>query len=164
MSMNNHQLSKYLWVSTLAFSCMLLIGCESVSKLTTPQKTAVKNREVKPAQPPVPTAVEPTPLVPIAGGDVQALKDGVSLYNDGDYNGAIKRLSSANEIWNGHNKAIQVEALKTMAFSYCVTSRTQLCRQQFERALKIDPTFDLMLSEIGHPIWGPVFLKAKKAK
>ena len=48
--MNNHQLSKYLWVSTLAFSCMLLIGCESVSKLTTPQKTAVKNKEVKPGK------------------------------------------------------------------------------------------------------------------
>jgi hypothetical protein len=51
-----------------------------------------------------------------------------------------------------------------LAFSYCVTSKAQLCRQQFERALKIDPSFELLPSEIGHPIWGPVFLKAKKVK
>jgi hypothetical protein len=51
-----------------------------------------------------------------------------------------------------------------MAFSYCVTSRQTLCRQQFEKALKIDPAFDLAPGEKGHPLWGAVFDRAKKRK
>lgn len=152
-------------LSLFSLACMLLLGCESLSKPAPAPKTVVKPKEVKPAPQPAPAPIEPAPHpAPVINADVQALKDGMALYNDGDYNGAIKKLSNSTEIWNGHNKTIQVSALKYMAFSYCVTSRTQLCRQQFERAFKIDPSFNLMPSEIGHPIWGPVFLKAKKAK
>jgi hypothetical protein len=52
----------------------------------------------------------------------------------------------------------------TPAFSYCLTSRTTLCRQQFEKARKLDPTFDPEPGELGHPMWGKTWLKAKKAK
>jgi hypothetical protein len=90
------------------------------------------------------------------------LKEGIGLYNNGDYNGAIKRLGMADV--TGGPKAAQLEALKYSAFSYCLTSRQTLCRQQFEKALKLDPTFDLEPGEHGHPLWGPVFLKVKKAK
>jgi hypothetical protein len=45
-----------------------------------------------------------------------------------------------------------------------VTSRQTLCRQQFDKALKLDPSFDLEPGEHGHPLWGPVFTKAKKGK
>jgi hypothetical protein len=89
-----------------------------------------------------------------------ALREGINLYNHGDYNDAIKRLGSS-EIAAGP-KATQLTALKYMAFSYCVTSRQTLCRQQFEKALKLDPSFDLGPGEHGHPLWGPVFVKAKK--
>jgi Flp pilus assembly protein TadD len=99
----------------------------------------------------------PTPTPAQAG-----LKEGVTLYNDGDYNGAIKRLGMA-DVTSGP-KATQLDALKYTAFSYCVTSRQTLCRQQFEKALKLDPSFDLEPGEHGHPLWGPVFLKAKKSK
>lgn len=90
------------------------------------------------------------------------LKEGIALYNNGDYNGAIKRLGQADV--SGAARATQLEALKYTAFSYCVTSRTTLCRQQFEKAFKLDPSFDLEPGEHGHPLWGPVFVKAKKAK
>lgn len=90
------------------------------------------------------------------------LKEGIALYNNGDYNDAIKRLGSADV--TGASKATQLEALKYTAFSYCVTSRQTLCRQQFEKALKLDPSFDLEPGEHGHPLWGPVFVKAKKSK
>ncbi|WLI91697.1 TssQ family T6SS-associated lipoprotein [Massilia sp. R2A-15] len=90
------------------------------------------------------------------------LKEGIALYNNGDYNGAIKRLGQADV--TGGPKATQVEALKYTAFSYCLTSRTTLCRHQFEKAFKLDPSFDLEPGEHGHPLWGPVFVKAKKAK
>jgi hypothetical protein len=90
------------------------------------------------------------------------LKEGITLYNNGDYNGAIKRLGMA-DVMTGP-KATQLEALKYTAFSYCVTTRPTLCRQQFEKAFKLDPSFDLEPGEHGHPQWGPVFVKAKKSK
>ncbi len=89
------------------------------------------------------------------------LAEGVALYNKGDYNGAIKRLGLADV--TGGPKAVQLAGLKYSAFSYCVTARQLLCRQQFDKALKIDPAFDLAAGEYGHPLWGPVFVKAKKA-
>ena len=92
-----------------------------------------------------------------------ALNDGIGLYNECDYQGAVKQLGSASEIWAA-DKATQTEALKYMAFSYCVTARPVLCRNQFEKALKLDPTFDLAQGEKGHPLWGPVFERLKKGK
>jgi hypothetical protein len=88
------------------------------------------------------------------------LQEGIRLYNEGDYNGAIKRLS-ARDVNNGP-LATRLTALKYMAFSYCVTSRPGPCRQAFERALRLDPSFDLAPGEHGHPLWGPVFTKAKQ--
>jgi hypothetical protein len=91
-----------------------------------------------------------------------ALREGIGLYNDGDFNGAIRRLSS-NDIANA-SVGTRVTALKYTAFSYCVTSRPVQCRQAFEKALRLDPSFELAPGEHGHPQWGPVFAKAKKEK
>lgn len=95
-----------------------------------------------------------------AGRDQSALRDGIRLYHDGQFDAAIKRLSS-KDIANGAT-ATRVSALKYTAFSYCVTSRTEQCRQSFERALKLNPKFDLAPGEQGHPQWGPVFTRAKR--
>jgi hypothetical protein len=89
------------------------------------------------------------------------LQEGIRLYNDGDFNGAIRRLS-ARDVNNGP-LATRLTALKYLAFSYCVTSRPGPCRQAFDRALRLDPSFDLAPGEHGHPLWGPVFTKAKQA-
>ena len=156
-------------LAMIVLACLLSTACESPPKTAPIQKTTVKPKEVKPtaittALPTPAPAIETPRSVPVANADIQALKEGIAMYNNGDYNGAIKKLGNTPEIWSSHNKSLQVSALKYLAFSYCVTSKTQLCRQQFERAIKIDPSFDLLPSEIGHPIWGPVFLKAKKAK
>ena len=101
----------------------------------------------------------------LAGGAAAAspgLKKGIALYDNGDYNGAIKRLGAADVA--AGPKAIRLEALKYTAFSYCLTSRQSLCRQQFEKALKLDASFDLDAGEHGHPLWGPVFVKMKKSR
>jgi Tfp pilus assembly protein PilF len=95
-----------------------------------------------------------------AGRDQAALREGIHLYNEGDFDSAIKRLSS-KDIANG-SRATRIAALKYTAFSYCVTNRTEQCRQSFERALKLDPKFDLAPGEHGHPQWGPVFTRAKR--
>ncbi|MBZ2208138.1 TssQ family T6SS-associated lipoprotein [Massilia soli] len=110
-----------------------------------------------------PPAPAPAPVKPAAPGpDQVALQEGIELYNKGDFNGAIKRLGTA-EISAG-SKARQLEALKYQAFSYCVTSRKTLCGKQFEKALALDPAFDLGPGEHGHPLWGPVFTRLKKAR
>jgi hypothetical protein len=96
-----------------------------------------------------------------ASKDPNGLRDGIRLYNEGDFNGAIRRLS-ARDVSNGPI-ATRLTALKYLAFSYCVTSRPAPCRQAFDRALRLDPSFDLEPGEHGHPLWGPVFTKAKQA-
>jgi hypothetical protein len=97
-----------------------------------------------------------------AGRAPSALREGIGLYNEGDFNGAIRRLS-ASDIANG-SVGTRVTALKYTAFSYCVTSRPVQCRESFEKALRLDPSFDLAPGEHGHPLWGPVFARAKKEK
>jgi hypothetical protein len=96
-----------------------------------------------------------------ASKDSNGLRDGIRMFNEGDFNGAIRRLSQ-RDVNNGP-LATRLTALKYQAFSYCVTSRPAPCRQAFDRALRLDPGFDLAPGEHGHPLWGPVFTKAKQA-
>jgi hypothetical protein len=88
------------------------------------------------------------------------LTDGIAAYDLGDYNGAIRKLN-IKELLESASLDVQVEARKFLAFSYCVTRRAALCKQQFDAALKSKPSFDLKPAEAGHPSWGPVFKKAK---
>jgi hypothetical protein len=89
------------------------------------------------------------------------LREGIRLYNDGDFDAAIKRLAARDV--NSGPLPTRLSALKYTAFSYCVTSRPAQCRQSFDKALRLDPSFDLAPGEQGHPLWGPVFVKAKLA-
>jgi hypothetical protein len=167
--MNIHR--PYAHVFALAATAALLGGCagfpgfdkKPARSPSHPKASTTVEREAPP--PPVREA-PPRPKekprehddapVPSAG-----LQEGIRLYNDGDYNGAIRRLS-ARDVNNGP-VATRLTALKYMAFSYCVTSRPGPCRQAFDRALRLDPSFDLAPGEHGHPLWGPVFTKAKQA-
>lgn len=133
------------------FVMCLLAGSALVAGCTTPFFKSGSPPAAAPQKSPEPVTAQ------------SALNEGIGLYDKGDYNGAVRRLAAANEIWTG-NKAVQLQALKYMAFSYCVTARQTLCKQQFEKALKINPAFDLAPGEKGHPLWSPVFDQAKKAK
>jgi hypothetical protein len=93
--------------------------------------------------------------------EVSGLREGIRLYNDGDFDGAIRRLSARDV--NSGPLGTRLMALKYTAFSYCVTSRPGPCRQSFDKALHLDPSFDLAPGEHGHPLWGPVFTQAKQA-
>lgn len=143
----------------------ILSGCDTLKPILDPKPAphAASRAAGAPARPAAqhaaPAAVPPAPAV---SAEQQALRDGIEAYNKGAYNEAIKRLS-APEITGGA-KATQVQALKFMAFSYCVSSRQTLCRQAFEKAFRIDPAFDLLPGEHGHPLWSTVFAKAKKAR
>lgn len=108
-----------------------------------------------------PPRAAPPPPPPVATRNAGALRDGIKLYDDGDFNGAIRRLALVDV--PAESLSNRLIALKYTAFSYCVTSRPGPCRQAFEKALRLDPSFDLGPGEHSHPLWGPVFAKAKKS-
>lgn len=136
------------YLASLLAATILLSGCAVVKDI----ENSIKNAE--------------NPFKQEAAEDVaarSALNAGIALYDQGDYAGAVKKLSTSGEIWKA-DKDLQLKALKYMAFSYCVTSQPAACRHQFDRAFKLDPAFDLAPGEKGHPLWGPVFERAKKQK
>lgn len=92
---------------------------------------------------------------------VATLLEGIRLYENGNFKEAIAAFGAPDV--QAAPAAIRVDALKYTAFSYCVTSRPALCRQTFDKALRLDPDFDLAPGEHGHPLWGPVFTKARQA-
>jgi hypothetical protein len=158
-------LQRALLPSALA-TLLLLGGCAEFP--TFGSKPARNTAHPKAATAAEREAARPAPARPrerereeAAPKETTGLQEGVKLYNDGDYNGAIKRLS-ARDI-NNAPLATRVAALKYLAFSYCVTSRPAQCRQSFDKALRLDPGFDLAPGEHGHPLWGPVFTRAKQA-
>jgi hypothetical protein len=158
----NRSLSRTLLAAVAG--TLILSGCET----TAPQVIKPVPVAPKPVPAPQPRPAPGTPGNPVvptapqAGSEQSLLKEGIELYNKGAYGEAIKRLA-APEIAAG-SKAGQVEALKYTAFSYCLTSRQTLCRQSFEKAFKLDPSFNLQAGEHGHPLWTPMFQRAKKAR
>ena len=90
------------------------------------------------------------------------LVSGIKSYEDGDYQTALTTLRSAQEM-GLEDKRDQVLAHKYLAFIHCVSGHEQLCRDEFRKALTIDPAFTLTPAEAGHPVWGPVF-RGEKAK
>lgn len=90
------------------------------------------------------------------------LREGIRLYANGDFAGAIAKLDSP-DIRNA-SVATRVSALKYTAFSYCVTERPVPCRQAFDKALRLDARFALAPGETGHPMWGPVYDKARAGR
>jgi Tfp pilus assembly protein PilF len=86
----------------------------------------------------------------------QALNNGVRLYEDGEYKAAQKNLQEALNLGLSFD-AEKVSAHKYLAFIYCSSNQEKACRDEFRRAFEIDPGFKLERTEIGHPLWGPVF-------
>jgi len=141
-----------------------LVGCQSTPPVAEPepQRAATPEPEAVPP-PPVPPPPVPTPTVTASG---RALAEGVGMYDAGNFNGAIKRLLGAKEIWDDSTTADalsnKLAAHKYIAFSYCVTNRRTQCRKHFVDAIKLNADFRLEPTEKTHPVWGPEFERAKK--
>jgi hypothetical protein len=146
-----------------ALLIVALAGCQSTPPTPEPQRPPAPTPP-KPVPPPERPPPQPAP-VPVPTPSERALTEGIGLYEAGDFNGAIKTLLGAKVIWDDSTPeglAIKVDAHKYIAFSYCVTKRLTLCRQQFVEAIKLNPNFNLDPAEKTHPIWGPEFERAKK--
>ena len=151
---------------TIAFAgAAILAGCETVAPAagTKPGAAPATAPAAQGSRPSAGPGASSTaqPMPPILSAEQIGLREGIELYNKGSFNEAIKRLG-APEVAGG-SRSTQLSALKYTAFSYCVTSRQTQCRQAFEKAFKVDRSFDLAAGEHGHPLWGPAFARAKKS-
>lgn len=135
--------------AALAVLTLGLAGCPS-------QKTVAP-----PPPPPEPTAEERAAMAREAAGR-RHVDLGVAHFEAGNYPEAEHMLLTP-EVWQA-SQAEQLRALKFLAFTYCVSERPQLCRQSFERAFQLDPSFDLAPAEQGHPLWGQSYAEAKAAQ
>jgi tetratricopeptide (TPR) repeat protein len=154
------------YVAAVVAAALIAAGCETPSPRQSspapapaapPPRTA--QRPPQPTPPPEPVK----PPVPVKTAAEVALDEGITLYDAGSYNEAIKSLTGAKEIWDGAPDALKVRAYKYVAFSQCVLGRRTACRQQFTEALKLDPNFALEPAERTPPIWGVEYEAAKKA-
>jgi len=91
------------------------------------------------------------------------LEFGIRAYEDGEYSYATRLLQASLDA-GLRGISNRMRAHKYLAFVHCASSRMQLCRDEFNKALGIDPTFTLREDEAGHPIWGPVFRTLKTGK
>lgn len=94
----------------------------------------------------------------------QNLSQGIEQYRAGKYPEAMRSLRGALE-YGQLTRAEQGTAHKHLAFIHCISGREADCRDEFGKALEVDPSFDLSAAEAGHPIWGPVYrdVRAKLA-
>lgn len=98
-----------------------------------------------PGRPPA----EPTPAE-------KALAAGLRAYDEGQYPLAERQLQQALQLGLSGAKD-RANAHKHLAFVYCTSNRTVECETQFRAARRADAAFGLSRSEIGHPLWGPVW-------
>jgi hypothetical protein len=91
------------------------------------------------------------------------LNFGVRAYEDGEIAYSAKLLQASLD-QGLRSTSDRVRAHKYLAFIHCASSRVPQCRDEFKKALDIDPSFDLRENEAGHPIWGPVFRSVKTAR
>ena len=91
-----------------------------------------------------------------------ALSTGLKHYDNGEYSQSAKSLQSALD--QGLYSSDKVNAHKHLAFIHCSQGRSGPCREEFRKALAIDPSMELAPAEAGHPSWGPVFRNLKAGR
>jgi Tfp pilus assembly protein PilF len=92
----------------------------------------------------------------------QTMYAGLWLYQEGHYEQSLKSLQSA--IQQGLPERDRLTAHKHVAFIHCVSNRERQCRDEFRKALAIDPGMDLAPEEAKHPMWGSVFRSVKAGR
>ena len=130
------------FVVAMAVSMVLLTGCASgpASEITNPFAGLFQGSKAE-----------------------QALSAGIKQFEEGEYADATKSLQSALDLGLAGDSD-RTKAHKYLAFIHCVSGRQRPCRDEFRKAIEINPSMELEPSETGHPIWGPEFRSAKAHK
>jgi Tfp pilus assembly protein PilF len=88
-----------------------------------------------------------------------AFSAALKQYEQGEYAESAKNLQGAIEL--GVPEKLRATAHKHLAFIHCSSNRERQCRDEFRKALAVDPGLDLAPAEAGHPVWGPIFRSLK---
>jgi Tfp pilus assembly protein PilF len=91
-----------------------------------------------------------------------ALAAGLKQYDEGRYDESADNLQGAIEL--GLPLAQRATAHKHLAFIHCSTNRERQCRDEFRKALALNPKLELAPAEAGHPVWGPIFRSLKASR
>jgi len=91
-----------------------------------------------------------------------SLSAGLKQYEEGNYAESAKNLQGAIEL--GLPEKQRATAHKHLGFIYCSWNQERQCRDEFRRALAVDPALDLAPAEAGHPVWGPIFRSVKAGR
>lgn len=90
------------------------------------------------------------------------LVEGIKQYEDGFYNEALASFQTA--LANGLPAlADEIRAHKYSAYVYCLTERAAMCRATFRKIFTLDPDFEMLPSENGHPAWASIYRQEKAA-
>ena len=87
------------------------------------------------------------------------LATGLRQYEEGEYPEAARNIQAALDL--GLTDRESAGAHKNLAFIHCASARERACREEFSKALSIDPSVELTPAEAGHPVWGPIFASLK---
>jgi len=131
---------------------LVWLGLIALLSACTPLELLKKEPSPAPAPIPAPKVTE-TQLREKAA---QNFTLGLRQYESGAYDDALKNLTTALD----HGllpRPEQASARKHLAFIHCLGNRNLQCREEFRKAMEIDPKFDLTSAEAGHPVWGPVY-------
>jgi Tfp pilus assembly protein PilF len=90
-----------------------------------------------------------------------ALNTGLRQYDNGEYGQAARNLQGALEL--GLSEREEANAHKHLAFIHCASGRERACRDEFRKALAVEPDLELTAAEAGHPAWGPMFSSLKSS-
>jgi Tfp pilus assembly protein PilF len=96
----------------------------------------------------------------LSGGS--AFSVGLKQYEAGEYTESAKNLQGAISL--GLPERQRADAHKYLAFIHCSSNRERQCRDEFRKALAIDPALELAPAETGHPVWGPIFRSLKAGR
>ena len=91
----------------------------------------------------------------------QKLAEGIKEYDAGRYKESLDAFQAALKAGLSE-KADEIRGHKYAAFVYCITQRTKQCRTEFQYIFKLDPAFELLPSEVGHPAWASVYRSEKQ--
>ena len=120
------------WLALLLLAALVLAGCQS-------------------------KAVQEFPLTKWKAENM--LDQGIRQYDDGNYKVAARTIQGALDA--GLTTRSQGRAHKYLAFMHCIAGQQSQCRDEFRKALEIDPRLELKPEEEGHPMWAPVFRSVK---
>lgn len=126
-------------ITAFAVMILLIVGCSS--------KETVKSRSAAPVKKEEKAISD------------NALQNGINAYKARDYEKAKGQFLKASE--QKISKSDLIQAYKHLAFIYALQNNTDGAYKEFMKAFKLDKSFDLDKSELGHPSWTAAFERAK---